>query len=80
MSTISQVQASFVPGRLLGLLPGDPRGPGYTVEPGTVVFADIAGFTGIAESLFAEHGREGAEALGALLNQSFGLLIKIVQR
>ncbi len=46
---------------------------------GSLVSADISGFTALSERL-AAHGREGAEELTVLLNQCFGGMIEIIDR
>ncbi|MDH3755247.1 MAG: tetratricopeptide repeat protein [Acidimicrobiia bacterium] len=64
----------YVPRTILGW---DPRGPRHRVVEGSLVSADISGFTALSERL-ATHGREGAEELTVLLNQCFGAMIEIV--
>lgn len=51
--------------------------PGYHSVSGTLVSADISGFTALSERL-AAFGREGAEDLTLLLNRCFGEMIEIV--
>ena len=46
-------------------------GPGMERFPAAVLFADISGFTPLAERL-ARRGPAGAEELSALLNAYFG--------
>jgi class 3 adenylate cyclase len=67
----------YVPRFLLERLALDPRAPepGWSAElSGAFLFADITGFTALAED-FASAGREGAEELGRLLNRAFGEMI-----
>ncbi len=51
--------------------------PGHIRVAGSLVSADISGFTALSERL-AAHGREGAEELTNLLNQCFGGMIEII--
>ena len=53
--------------------------PPYQRVEGSLVSADISGFTALSERL-AAHGREGAEELTVLLNQCFGGMIEIIDR
>lgn len=69
-------------GLLESFLPGDRRmaladGSAMSDRPaGAGLFADISGFTALAEALVAEHGRLlGAEALGANLNRVYQALV-----
>ena len=52
-------------------------GPSHCQVEGSLVSADISGFTALSERL-AAHGREGAEELTKLLNQCFGGMIEII--
>ena len=52
-------------------------GPAYRQVEGSLVSADISGFTALSERL-AAFGREGAEELTKLLNQCFGGMIEII--
>src|SRR6188768_3164501 len=74
------VLASFVPAFVLRRLSCDPRPlpePREDRFPAVVLFADIAGFTPLAERL-AQRGPEGTEALSALLNSFFEQLVHCV--
>ena len=51
-------------------------GQRYRCLPGTLVFADISGFTPLTERL-ARRGRVGAEALTDVLNEVFGALLTV---
>ena len=71
---------SFVPAlvaRHYGASPEPPGRPETREAPGAVLFADISGFTSLAERL-ARKGPEGAEELAALLNSYFGRLIDLI--
>jgi class 3 adenylate cyclase/tetratricopeptide (TPR) repeat protein len=52
-------------------------GPSHRQVEGSLVSADISGFTALSERL-AAFGREGAEELTKLLNQCFGGMIEII--
>jgi class 3 adenylate cyclase/tetratricopeptide (TPR) repeat protein len=52
-------------------------GPHHCQVEGSLVSADISGFTALSERL-AAYGREGAEELTKLLNQCFGGMIEII--
>jgi class 3 adenylate cyclase/tetratricopeptide (TPR) repeat protein len=62
----------YVP-RLAARLEGDPAGA-TTSFPGSLVCADLSGFTTLAERL-AKRGQEGAEELTALVNSSFAAIL-----
>jgi class 3 adenylate cyclase/tetratricopeptide (TPR) repeat protein len=64
----------YVPRTLLGWGVDAPR---YRLVEGSLVSADISGFTALSERL-AGFGREGAEELTVLLNRCFGGMIEIV--
>lgn len=53
--------------------------PQHRHVQGSLVSADISGFTALSERL-AAHGREGAEELTVLLNRCFGGMIEIIDR
>ena len=55
----------------------DLDGPHHRRVEGSLVSADISGFTALSERL-AGYGREGAEELTVLLNRCFGGMIEIV--
>jgi len=48
----------------------------YRIEPGTVVFVDISGFTKLSEGL-ARHGKVGAEELTATIGTCFVALLDL---
>lgn len=52
-------------------LADDPGGAAWTAAEGTLVFADVSGFTSLSERL-ARRGRAGAEELTDLVNQVVG--------
>ena len=56
-----------------------PRGARYLEVEGTLVSADLSGFTRLSERL-AALGREGAEELTALLNGRFTGMIAEIDR
>ncbi|NIR35506.1 MAG: adenylate/guanylate cyclase domain-containing protein, partial [Actinobacteria bacterium] len=60
------------------LLRWDEGGPRHRQVDGSLVSADISGFTALSERL-AAYGREGAEELTVLLNRCFGPMIEIVE-
>jgi class 3 adenylate cyclase/tetratricopeptide (TPR) repeat protein len=65
---------SYVPDLVGRWSPDDPP---YREVGGSLVSADISGFTALSERL-AGYGREGAEELTVLLNQCFGGMIEII--
>ncbi len=72
--------ASYVPAAMQRHLVDDPRAPDRpTAEtfPAAVLFADISGFTALAERL-AQRGPIGVEELTRSLNTVFDLLIDLV--
>ena len=71
-----EVLASYVP-RLLATWQPPTDTPGWIEVEGTLVSADISGFTALSERL-AKLGREGAEKLTNLLNDCFGRMIEAV--
>jgi class 3 adenylate cyclase/tetratricopeptide (TPR) repeat protein len=68
---------SFLPSRLLARLPDTGDRPSEARFEGTVLFADISGFTRLTETLCGA-GDEGLERLSALLNQSFSRYVDVV--
>lgn len=72
-STTNSLAGSYVPD-LLRRWPAEA--PRHRQVEGSLVSADISGFTALSERL-AGYGREGAEELTALLNQCFGGMIEI---
>ena len=73
-STTEALTASYVPDILRHWSPEDPP---HRQVLGSLVSADISGFTALSERL-AGYGREGAEELTVLLNQCFGGMIEII--
>ena len=53
---------TYVPRVVFGQLASDPPAP-WRAFDGSVIFADISGFTALSEKL-AKRGREGAEQIG----------------
>ena len=82
MSTATHTIASFVPRvvrqRLDVLTLHEGTEHSFDLS-GAVLFADIAGFTGVVER-FGEQGAFGTETLGRLLNQHFSAVNAIVHR
>ena len=76
LATLADYVSPFVVRRLV-IDPTPPLAPVAERFPVAVLFADIAGFTALAERL-AQHGPAGAEELTSLLNSYFGQLIDIV--
>ena len=77
MATLNEQIAAYLPDLILRRLAADPRpltSPHVEAFPAAVLFADISGFTPLAERL-AHDGPAGAEALGAILNRCFEPLI-----
>src|SRR5690242_15206695 len=74
-------EPSYVP-RLLPYIPrllrAWPHGAHHVAVDGTLVSADLSGFTRLSEQL-AALGREGAEELTTLLNECFTGMIEIVE-
>jgi len=68
--------ASYVP-HLVASWEPPLDGPGWIEIEGTLVSADISGFTALSERL-AGLGREGAEELTNILNDCFGRMIEAV--
>src|SRR5215210_5069552 len=68
--------ASYVPHLVASWDPPVDR-PGWTQVDGTLLSADISGFTALSERL-AGLGREGAEELTNILNNCFARMIEAV--
>ncbi len=66
---------SFLPVSVISLL---NRGERFTTLKGSVLFADVAGFTPLTESLLIL-GKEGSEELTRILNDHFSRMIEIVE-
>lgn len=76
----AHVLASLVPPPVVRRLAGEtgpPSQPGVEHLSGAVLFADISGFTPLAERL-AALGARGAEELTAALNATFGAMIALI--
>lgn len=56
---------------------GQPLGPRMETRPAAVLFADLAGFTALAETLSVQ-GPKGAEELSRIIDAHFGRLADIV--
>jgi class 3 adenylate cyclase len=72
--------ASYIPARLAGRIaqePAVPETPSAERFPAAVLFADISGFTHMAERL-AQRGPAGTEELRGLLNVFFEQLISLI--
>ncbi len=74
MATLSDVLRPYVPSTLWTW-----SEPGVQIIDGSLVSADISGFTALAERL-ADVGREGSEQLTAILNDRFAAMIAHVDR
>ncbi|HXU81639.1 MAG TPA: adenylate/guanylate cyclase domain-containing protein, partial [Polyangia bacterium] len=68
---------SFLPSRLLGRLADAGAEPSEARFDGTVLFADVSGYTRLTETLCGA-GDEGLERLSGLLNQSFSRYVEVV--
>ena len=70
----------YVPSLLLETLRGTPPETPTRIDPldGTLVFADISGFTALSERL-AEMGKEGAERLTNIINSNFERMLDITR-
>jgi class 3 adenylate cyclase/tetratricopeptide (TPR) repeat protein len=82
MSELIGTLTSLLPAPVLRRYAADPaplRSPEAERFPGAVLFADISGFTTLAESM-ADAGPAGVEQLSSLLNTYFGKLIDLVGR
>ncbi|MCI0713978.1 MAG: AAA family ATPase [Chloroflexi bacterium] len=80
MSQLIQTLASYVPNLIIKRFVESPTPLSEPYEArlqAAVFFADISGFTKIAEKL-SEHGISGAEELTRLLNDYFGQMISII--
>ncbi len=78
--TLLQALTSYVPAQITRRLAHDPAPitePASERVSAAVLFADISGFTALAERL-AQHGPAGAEELSQLLNTYFGQLIHLI--
>jgi len=73
--------APYVPSVLLDAFRQDPDRPAISIDAveGTLVFADISGFTALSERL-AGLGREGPERLTEIINGNFQLLLDIARQ
>ncbi len=80
MSTLLDTFASYVPTLTLNHIAADPApliAPKHEQFPAAILFADISGFTALAESL-GKQGPAGAEELGGILNDYFGQLTALI--
>src|SRR6185436_180883 len=68
---------SFLPSRLLRRLADTGDQPSEARFHGTVLFADISGYTRLTETL-CNAGDEGLERLSRILNQSFSRYVDTV--
>lgn len=72
--------ASYFPAlelRQITAAPGEPTAPRIETVPAAVLFADLSGFTALAESLSAQ-GPRGAEELSRIIDAHFGRLTDTV--
>jgi class 3 adenylate cyclase len=70
--------SSFIPGQLLARTAGDATdGPACAHFDGAVIFADISGYTSLAER-FCAQGVEGAEQLSNIQNRAFSSYISCI--
>src|SRR5688572_21467640 len=72
---VSYALRPYVPRLLIDWLDRTPAATHRTVD-GTLLFADISGFTSLTERL-ARHGRVGAEEMSDALNATFGTLVAV---
>ncbi|HJR39946.1 MAG TPA: adenylate/guanylate cyclase domain-containing protein [Nocardioidaceae bacterium] len=72
---VSHALRPYVPRLLIDWLDRTPAETHRTVD-GTLLFADISGFTRLTERL-ARHGRVGAEEMSDALNATFGTLVAV---
>jgi class 3 adenylate cyclase/tetratricopeptide (TPR) repeat protein len=80
MSIMLETLASYVPNLIVRRLVANPApltAPHGERFPAAVLFADISGFTPLAERM-AQRGPSGAEELTIILNAYFGQLIELV--
>ncbi|HEY1011687.1 MAG TPA: adenylate/guanylate cyclase domain-containing protein, partial [Herpetosiphonaceae bacterium] len=80
MVDLLETLSSYVPSLALQRLVVDPSpisAPADAEAPAAILFADISGFTALAEQL-GQRGAAGAEDLSRLLNAYFGELIALV--
>src|SRR5688572_28782992 len=80
MSSLLETLASYVPTLTINQIAADPApltAPKYQHFPAAVLFADISGFTALAEHL-GRQGPAGAEELGGILNDYFGQLTALI--
>ena len=80
MPALIEILGSYVPEIVLHRLAADSTpiaSPTTEKFPAAVLFADISGFTRLAEQL-AQHGPAGAEELTRYLNAYFGQLIDLI--
>ncbi|HET8674068.1 MAG TPA: adenylate/guanylate cyclase domain-containing protein, partial [Thermoleophilaceae bacterium] len=76
LATVSAVRFTpYVPRVLLRQLAENPSARVQQVE-GTLVFADVSGFTRLSERL-ARKGREGAEQLSDTISDCFSALLEV---
>lgn len=68
---------SFLPRSVIRLLAG--KGGEFDFSEGSVLFADVAGFTPLTEALLVL-GKEGSEELTRILNHHFSSMIGITER
>jgi len=73
----SPQHALYLPRMLLDWLSHEPDATHRSLD-GTVVFADVSGFTALTETLAAEHGKGGAEQITRIMNEAFTELVDIV--
>jgi class 3 adenylate cyclase/tetratricopeptide (TPR) repeat protein len=75
-----QAVLPYLPGLLVETLRRCPHRAAPWIDPieGTLVLADISGFTPMSERL-AQAGKEGAELLTGIINQYFGRMLDIAR-
>ena len=71
------IARSYLPALLASFFSAGQESPGRYDFNAAVMFADISGFTALAEQL-AQRGSAGAEQLSALINRSFERLLSII--
>lgn len=69
--------ALYLPRLVLDWLRDAPDTTSDTLH-GTLIFADVSGFTALSDRLATEMGRSGSEAVTSVMNEAFSELVEIV--
>jgi len=81
LATLLRTISTYLPRQVVAPLLADPQ-PGKvegSFSYGTVMFADISGFTAMSEKL-SQLGKEGAEEITAIVNRFFAALLEVTSR